>query len=378
MPTRRLTAAFIRRATATERVEYFDTWQPRPGTWFVFRVSPRRKSFQLVYRINKRKKRYTVGHFPAMDLADAHDEAQRVAGTLLEGGDPARAREAAKASPVFEDFAKRYIREYAKPHKQTWERDQEIIDRDLVPEWGDRQVRAIAKADCRELIRSIAERGPVAANRALALVRRMYNWGAEEDIVEHNPALGIRAQREKARDKVYGEREIRDLWKAYGELPARSRDALRCIAVLAQRPNEVMSMHSDDVEGRWWTIPSDVAKNALAHRVYLPDLAYGIIEPRLGEGWVFPSPRGDGPIETVQKMHERARKAAKVKGQIRDWRRTGASRMASDGVPRYIVARVLNHVEPGVTAVYDRHSYDAEKRDALERWNSMLAAILAG
>jgi len=31
-----------------------------------------------------------------------------------------------------------------------------------------------------------------------------------------------------------------------------------------------------------------------------------------------------------------------------------------------------------VTKVYDRHSYDSEKRDALNLWSSALAAIIAG
>jgi hypothetical protein len=34
-------------------------------------------------------------------------------------------------------------------------------------------------------------------------------------------------------------------------------------------------------------------------------------------------------------------------------------------------------VETGVTAVYDRHSYDAEKRAALDFWGRRLEAILA-
>lgn len=46
--------------------------------------------------------------------------------------------------------------------------------------------------------------------------------------------------------------------------------------------------------------------------------------------------------------------------------------MASAGVPRLVISKVLNHVETGVTAVYDRHSYDAEKREALETWAGVL------
>ena len=52
--------------------------------------------------------------------------------------------------------------------------------------------------------------------------------------------------------------------------------------------------------------------------------------------------------------------------------------MASAGVLRLVIGKVLNHAEPSVTAVYDRHSYDAEKRQALETWARVLDAILTG
>ena len=61
-----------------------------------------------------------------------------------------------------------------------------------------------------------------------------------------------------------------------------------------------------------------------------------------------------------------------------DLRRTAATRMAAAGVQRDHIARVLNHVEGGAraTRVYDRHTYDGEKRIALETWARSLAAIL--
>jgi hypothetical protein len=40
------------------------------------------------------------------------------------------------------------------------------------------------------------------------------------------------------------------------------------------------------------------------------------------------------------------------------------------------VGKILNHIEPGVTAVYDRHSYDREKREALEAWAGRLDEIV--
>ena len=59
-----------------------------------------------------------------------------------------------------------------------------------------------------------------------------------------------------------------------------------------------------------------------------------------------------------------------------DLRRTAASHMTSIGISRLVVSKILNHAEPGVTAVYDRHSYDREKRAALAAWGARLEEII--
>jgi integrase len=61
---------------------------------------------------------------------------------------------------------------------------------------------------------------------------------------------------------------------------------------------------------------------------------------------------------------------------LHDLRRTAATHMARLGVDRVVIAKVLNHAESDVTAIYDRHRYDAEKRRALELWGRRLAAIV--
>jgi hypothetical protein len=50
--------------------------------------------------------------------------------------------------------------------------------------------------------------------------------------------------------------------------------------------------------------------------------------------------------------------------------------MSSLGIPGLVVSKILNHAEQGVTAMYDRHSYDREKRDALSSWNRRVAKIV--
>jgi integrase len=51
--------------------------------------------------------------------------------------------------------------------------------------------------------------------------------------------------------------------------------------------------------------------------------------------------------------------------------------MTGTGVSRLTVSKILNHAERGVTSIYDRHSYDREKREALEGWGERLREILS-
>jgi integrase len=51
--------------------------------------------------------------------------------------------------------------------------------------------------------------------------------------------------------------------------------------------------------------------------------------------------------------------------------------MTGSGTSRVVVQKILNHVEPGVTAVYGRHSYDHEKRAALQAWGRQVKRILS-
>jgi hypothetical protein len=41
--------------------------------------------------------------------------------------------------------------------------------------------------------------------------------------------------------------------------------------------------------------------------------------------------------------------------------------MTGMGISRFTVSKILNHAGKGTKAVYDRHSYDQEKQDALTR-----------
>jgi integrase len=163
--------------------------------------------------------------------------------------------------------------------------------------------------------------------------------------------------------------------------------------VTAQRGGELLQMRWQDIDPKshFWTIPSAFVKNAHGHRVYLNTTAREILKtvPRSENVvWVFPrSCMGDykhvgrrlaqstrANIVAEPMEDGKARDRADIRGH--DLRRTAATLMASGGVPRFVISRILNHSEEkNVTSVYDRYGYDAEKQAAMEFWNRQLVAI---
>ena len=58
---------------------------------------------------------------------------------------------------------------------------------------------------------------------------------------------------------------------------------------------------------------------------------------------------------------------------LHDLRRTVVSGMARLGVPPHVADKILNHQEgtiSGVAAVYQRHEFLAERKEALDRWGA--------
>lgn len=167
------------------------------------------------------------------------------------------------------------------------------------------------------------------------------------------------------------------------------------ILATAQRPGEVCGMRWADVDenAAVWTIPAGVSKNGLAHRVPLNGVALELLldrpdaAKRDSSEYVFPSPLRGQPIAAQALARAIRRNRVLTEGDVRrlriepefsphDLRRTAATMMTSNGVSRLVVGQILNHVEAGVTKVYDRSSYDAEKRQALDLWGRALAAAI--
>lgn len=384
-------------APASGRVEYFDTGLPGFGV----RVSAEgRRTWLVRYRVKGRKAKgsMTLGTFDAerFGLAEAREKAKDALRAAEKGTDPAEPVRKARRADSVKELCARFLEEYAKKRKRSWLTDERIIERDIVPEIGNLKASTVTRANIREVLRTVMEReAPIMANRVLGLLRKIFNWAITEEIggVEHNPcALIPKPAPENRRDRVLSVEEIATLWKALDNpavrLPKRIRIALKLVLLTAQRKGEVIAAEWAEIDRqneRVWTIPAGKAKNKLSHRVPLSSTALGLLDelkPLSGKSrWLFPSPKEDRPIVGRAVNHA----LTKALGHLEvsnitphDLRRTAASHMTGMGISRLVVQKILNHVETSVTAVYDRHSYDREKRLALDEWAQRLGEIIAG
>lgn len=391
MPSITLTDRGIARLKPTQgQTDYFD--RALPG--FGVRISQQgRKTFVLLHRVNGRLQRLTlrdpqsdISTYPTLTLATARELARGALRASTVGRDPGAEHRQARAH-TFGALATLYLEQHAKRKKRSWRDDARMIRRELKA-WEDRPAVSIRRADVRDLLEAIVERGaPILANRVLALVRKILNFGLDREWVEANVAAKMtRPAAEASRTRVLTPDEIRIVWKWLERKPPQDADAdhwrlaqtaLKLRFLTVQRGGEVIHARWADVDlaAGWWTIPAERAKNKLPHRVPLTDAITKLLKTL----------RSSAPAEAVYVFagirgprHRRGVLDGLPIADVRphDFRRTAATLMTAAGISRLVVAKVLNHAEKGVTAVYDRAGYDAEKRVALDTWARTLAGIL--
>jgi integrase len=347
------------------------------------------RAFTLTYTTDGRQRRLTIGAWPVWTATAARERAKELRRLIDRGEDPLGEKESRREAPTFRQIADEYMEKHA-AGKKSGHGDREYLERDVLPQWGSRKAADITRRDVIALIEAKAATAPVAANRLLACVRKLFNWSIERDLLGANPCVQVKAPvRETRRDRVLTEPEISLLWERL-TTPARGKGevrltagvnaAIRLILVTAQRPGECCQLEWSELDqAGWWSIPAQKAKNGLAHRVPMTKLALEQLPERGASRWVFPSPRGDKPIQVNALSHATRLNLAALglsNFHPHDLRRTAASLMTGSGIPRLTVKRILNHAESDVTAIYDRYSYDSEKRLALERWERELRRIV--
>jgi integrase len=321
-----------------------------------------------------------IGSYPTLGLAEAREAARHLFAEVANGIDPATEKRgnATPASIVtFGQVANQFVQRYAKQHNRSWKETERILNRYVVPEWGDRPVRDITKNDVLELLDSMVDRGaPIMAKQTHSTVRKLFYWAVDRGIIDISPCMRVPVPaRADERDRVLSDDELRSVWLACEPLKWPFGPLIRMLVLTGQRRDEIASMRWSDLNlsTALWTIPREFTKNDRAHEVPLASAALEILDtiPKVDETLVFTT-NNRVPVAGFSNAKRRLDELSKVRDwHIHDLRRTTASGMARLGIAPHVVEKVLNHKTgtiSGVAAVYNRHGYAEEKREALTTW----------
>jgi integrase len=259
-----------------------------------------------------------------------------------------------------------------------------LLRREIGKAWGSRSIHEITKRDVVEVIAAIEQRGaPIAANKTLKTLKTFLRWCVGRAVLDRSPADGVPLPtKEISRDRVLVDDELARVITAARKIGGPYGGIVELLALTAQRREEVARASSDelDIEQRIWTLPKGRTKNGKQHTVHLSNEAIVVLNRANKIGPFVFSIDGAKPFQEFSRAKRELDELSGVTGwRLHDLRRTCVSGMARLGIPPHVADKILNHQSgtiSGVAAVYQRHDFLAERKDALERWGAHVRKIL--
>jgi integrase len=199
---------------------------------------------------------------------------------------------------------------------------------------------------------------------------------------ESNPVLLTEQMEEARRERFLRADEIKTVWHNAGDDDYGA--IVRLLLLTGQRRDEISELRWDEVKLDLSVIslPSARTKNDEAHDIPISPAVRSIIAAR---------PQGESdlvfaPITSWSRRKLRLDAAiteklgkAMAPWTLHDLRRTAATGMGDVGIQPHVIEAVLNHIsgsKRGVAGIYNRSTYAAEKKAALNKWADRVLAIV--
>jgi integrase len=377
-----ITAAFAdkKKPPQTGQIDYFD--RTYPG--LALRIScGGRKSWTYTYRAHGKQRRMTLGMYPHMTVAQAHEAWRKARDTVQAGQDPARGatRPAVNFAAVLEEWLQR---DQAKNRSiGTVKRS---IQNHALPSWQDRPITEIGRRDVLDVIDAVVDKGtPIAARRLHAYLHRLFTWAVGRDIIKFNPLASVdRPAQENKRERVLTDAELVKVWNAADKLGWPYGPAFQLLILTGARREEIGQLRWSEIDGDTIKLEGSRTKNSKAHNIPLSAAACAVLDklPRIANSEFVFTRSGHAPISSWANAKPDLDDLAGVSDWItHDLRRTCATGLQKLSTPIQVTEAILGHTggsRGGIVSVYQTHSYDAEKRAALEAWGACVMDLVEG
>src|ERR1035437_5531868 len=370
-------------------------------------------TYVLDYYFRGKKRRYCIGRHPEFTADAARKEAMALKVDITNGHDPLAERHEWKNEPTFAALAAAYMKDAkTRKRKSSLRDDRQMLGvnedgtlkadkneaqkkKRILTVLGEQRLAEIKQSDIAQFHESL-RKAPYRANRMLALLSAVFNYGIDKKWTTENPARGIKKFHEEKRERFLTIEEMQKLRESiegyHDEDDVSARNALLLLMLTGSREGEVLKAEWEefDLQRGVWTKPSHHTKQKKDEHIPLSGPALKLLESMQtpgAAGPLFPGLKGAART-TLRRPWVQACKAAglvreiAVEGKreskdgepvkltryrptlrVHDLRHNFASHLASNGVSLQVVGKLLGHSQIATTMRYS-HLQDSALRDA--------------
>jgi len=343
---------------------------------FGLRVGKTRKTLFIVRSDGSRE---VVGHVGLIDLKAARRKAQEL---LLSVHTP---HPTFSFKEAFDLYASTRLKNYRERSRNEVTR---LVQKHMAPYFTHNTNELN-----HHLISTILEPlAPSEANHLFGVLRTFFNWCEKRDLCTSPIRKLDKPYKEKSRDRILTDHEIRLLWIATAT-PSTFHSIVRLCLLTGQRRGEISQIQSGWIKDGWLTFPKEVTKNGSEHSIPVTAQVFTLVASRFqsasltpSQQLLFPASKSSSQKTSVFNGWSKSKAALDKASGVNDWtlhdlRRTWASLAARWGIPEHLAARIQNHrsavhTNP-IRAVYQRYEFRDEMRDAMELFERSLLQLLA-
>jgi len=356
------------------------------------------KSFRFDYRFDGKRKTLTIGRYGAdgLSLVEAREKLSTIRRKLRDGIDPGWAHAVGIGGGIeaitLRDFASKWI-ENAKLADSTYQMRKSILDREIIPVFGQKWLAALKTSEIIALCDKIVSRGaPATAVHVREILNQIYRYAADRGMEIDNPAAKIRASAIatfKPRDRFLSPDEITKFFSGLEKSATHPalKMALKFVLLTMLRKGELINARWDwvDFEKATFNIPSDSMKARRPHVVYLStqavDLLVGMRACAGASRFVLPSRYDSDQSISAATLNQTISYAFKhlvtdgiqiPRFTVHDLRRTASTLLHEAGYNSDWIEKCLAHEQRGVRAVYNKAEYAEQRRSMLQDWANLV------
>lgn len=380
MPKTKLSAAFAITARCEEgrkKTDYYDDGTNCIGLVLEVRSSGGRTWHLRFENAQDRQCQVKLAKWEDATFDQVRRKARQLRSEVTLGGDPAAAKAAVKAIPLYSELAAMHLAD-AKLHQRSYDTTEMYMRRHILPKWGkvlitDIDGRAVAKWLAAKRAEGLA---PATVVKIKAIFSRSFELGLRWDVpgCEKNPVRGVQSKPlNNARERYLSTEEATRLLAAAEK--SRNPQLAAVVGLLlltGMRVSELLSSRWENVQLDRRSLFVPTSKTGRSRHVPLAQAAVAIIEGLAHPGgavFLFPSLQdATKHLTSIKHGWQTARDAASLPGlRIHDLRHSAASFMVNSGVDLFAVGKVLGHAS---VASSSRYSHLAQ--------STLLAAVEAG